>query len=121
MAMELLNNNPTVWKVSLEGCGENPTRTDCMNNGYIRIGWPEYGVVDDFSEKDDFPTGGKVILRAFQNAMNIGDLVLSCYSNTEIDAIGIITGDYEVSFYIHHRRNQPWRNLEDIWRTLLFC
>ena len=92
---ELLNNNPTVWKVSLEGCGENPTRTDCMNNGYIRIGWPEYGVVDDFSEKDDFPTGGKVILRAFQNAMNIGDLVLSCYSNTEIDAIGIITGDYE--------------------------
>ena len=92
---ELLNNNPTVWKVSLEGSGDNPTRTDCMNNGYIRIGWPGYGDVEDFSEMDNFATGGSAILKAFQNTMKIGDIVLSCYSNTEIDAIGIISGEYE--------------------------
>ena len=92
---ELLNNNPTVWKVSLEGSGDNPTRTDCMDNGYIRIGWPGYGDVEDFSEMDNFATGGSAILKAFQNTMKIGDIVLSCYSNTEIDAIGIISGEYE--------------------------
>ena len=92
---ELLNNNPTVWKVSLEGSGDNPTRTDCMNNGYIRIGWPGYGDVEDFSEMANFATGGSAILKAFQNTMKIGDIVLSCYSNTEIDAIGIISGEYE--------------------------
>ena len=27
-----------VWKVSLAGTGDNPVRTDCMNNNYIRIG-----------------------------------------------------------------------------------
>ena len=92
---ELLNNNPTVWKVSLEGSGDNPTRTDCMDNGYIRIGWPGYGDVEDFSEMDNFADGGSAILKAFQNTMKIGDIVLSCYSNTEIDAIGIISGEYE--------------------------
>ena len=66
---ELLNNNPTVWKVSLEGSGDNPTRTDCMDNGYIRIGWPGYGDVEDFSEMDNFADGGSAILKAFQNTM----------------------------------------------------
>ena len=90
-----INNNPTVWKVSLEGTGNNPTRTDCMNNGYIRIGWEKYGDVEDFFDYNDFYDGGKNVLRAFQGGMQIGDLVVSCYSAKEIDAIGIITGDYE--------------------------
>ena len=29
--------------------------------------------------------------------MKIGDIVLSCYTNTTIDAIGVVTGDYEWS------------------------
>ncbi len=89
-----INNNPTVWKVSLEGTGDNPTRTDCMENNYIRIGWKEYGDVE-FSDYNDYFEGGKNVLRAFQNGMQIGDLVVSCYSAKEIDAVGIITGDYE--------------------------
>ena len=90
-----INNNPTVWKVSLEGTGDNPTRTDCLNNGYIRIGWEKYGNVEDFSDYNDFYDGGKNVLRAFQSGMQIGDLVVSCYSAKEVDAVGIITGDYE--------------------------
>lgn len=35
------------------------------------------------------------MLDAFINQMQIGDYVLSCYSARTIDAIGVITGDYE--------------------------
>jgi len=87
--------NPTVWKVSLGGTGDNPIRTDCLEKGWIRIGWNSYGDVEDFNDFEDFKDGGKVILRAFQQTMQIGDIVLSCYSEKEIDAIGIVIGDYE--------------------------
>ena len=91
-----LNDNPTVWKVSLEGTGENPTRKDCMENGYIRIGWNDYGDVADFSKFNGYTEqGGSTILVAFQSKMKIGDIVVSCFSATETDAIGIITGEYE--------------------------
>ena len=90
-----INDNPTVWKVSLGGTYDNPTRKDCLNNGYIRIGWHEYGDIDDFNDFDAFEHGGKNVLRAFQSGMEIGDLVVSCYSAKEVDAIGIVTGEYE--------------------------
>ena len=88
-----INDHPTIWKVSLDGTGDNPTRTDCLENGHIRIGWASYGDID-FSETEDIPEG-KYILRAYQRDMQIGDIVVSCYSQDETDAIGIVTGDYE--------------------------
>jgi 5-methylcytosine-specific restriction protein B len=88
-----INDNPTIWKVSLESTGDNPTRTDCLENGHIRIGWAQYKDVD-FMDAEDI-TDGKNILRAFQHDMAIGDIVVSCYSQDETDAIGIVTGDYE--------------------------
>lgn len=33
-----ISNNSVIWKVSLAGTGDNPVRSDCMKNGYIRIG-----------------------------------------------------------------------------------
>jgi 5-methylcytosine-specific restriction protein B len=90
-----INDNPTVWKVSLGGTFDNPTRTDCLNNGYIRIGWHDYGDVEDFNDYTDFQYGGKNVLRAFQSGMQIGDLVVSCYSAKEVDAIGVVTGEYD--------------------------
>lgn len=90
-----INDNPTVWKVSLGGTYDNPTRTDCLDNGYIRIGWHDYGDVEDFNDYTDFQYGGKNVLRAFQSGMQIGDLVVSCYSAKEVDAIGVVTGEYE--------------------------
>ena len=85
-----------VWKVSLAGTGDNPVRTDCMNNNYIRIGWDGYGAI--ISEETDWSIyngEGKQILDAFINKMKIGDIVMSCYSSQTIDAIGVVTGDYE--------------------------
>lgn len=90
-----LNSNATVWKISLESTGDNPTRRDCLENGHIRIGWSEYNDIVDFSELEKFEFGGKNELNAFQNKMQIGDIVVSCYSQNETDAIGIVTGDYE--------------------------
>ena len=91
-----LNENPIVWKVSLESTGENETRKDCLKNGYIRIGWDDYGDTispETFKDSSD----GRNVLNAFVNGMSVGDIVLSCWSATEIDAVGVITGEYEWS------------------------
>lgn len=89
-----LNKNPNIWKVSLETTGANPTRTECLENGHIRIGWDQYGeVVTDDIDFSEY--GGKTVLNSFMNKMQVGDVVLSCYSASTIDAIGVVTGDYE--------------------------
>lgn len=89
-----LNKNPTVWKVSLWSTGDNPIRTECLENGHIRIGWDSYGA-DITSETDFTAHGGKNVVNSFVYKMQIGDIVLSCYSNTTVDAVGVVTGDYE--------------------------
>lgn len=91
-----ISNNAVVWKVSLMGTGNNPIRTDCMANNYIRIGWDDYGaVISDETNWDKHNGEGKIILDAFINKMKVGDIIMSCYSNRTIDAIGVVTGDYE--------------------------
>ena len=122
-----INDNPKVWKVSLSGTGDNEIRTYCKENNCIRIGWEEYGNVEDFSEYDfkesevakNFRSKelavGEKILKSFQNEMVIGDIVVSCYSEKETDAIGIITGDYE---YIEDLANNypRCRKVRWIWK-----
>ncbi|MDO4977510.1 MAG: AAA family ATPase [Eubacteriales bacterium] len=88
-----LNKSPAVWKVSLGGTYDNPVREECLKNGHIRIGWDVYG--PDLSEEDEFKEKGKAVLNAFLNKMKVGDIVLSCYTASTIDAIGIVTGEYE--------------------------
>ena len=89
-----LNKTPTIWKVSLWSTGDNPTRTECLENGHIRIGWDDYGA--EITEDTDFSEqGGKKVLNAFISRMKIGDIIFSCYSSTTIDAIGVVTGEYE--------------------------
>ena len=85
--------DPVVWKVSLGGSGDNPVRSDCLENSYIRIGWDEYG--ENISDEADYSKGGKAPLNAFYNKMKIGDIVFSCYNSRTIDAIGVITGEPE--------------------------
>jgi len=102
--------NPTVWKVSLEGTGDNPTRSECMENNHIRIGWDGYG--ETISDSTDYSSdGGSTVLNAFYNRMQIGDIVFSCYSSKTIDAIGVVTGEPEWhDEYQHYKRlrNVKW-------------
>lgn len=99
-----IGKNPTVWKVSLEGTGDNPTRTECLENNHIRIGWDDYGEI--ISDDTDFDLhGGSTVISAFYNRMQIGDIVMSCYSSKTIDAIGVITGEPEWhDEYPHYKR-----------------
>ena len=87
-----INESPTIWKISLEGSGENSTRTECMKNEHIRIGYDEYGREITNLFKGD---AGRHILNYFINDMSIGDIVMSCYDCNTIDAIGVVTGEYE--------------------------
>ena len=106
---EKINANSKIWKVSLEGTGSNDTRTECMNNDHIRIGWDEYGKNPDLNNlpsiegwKEGF---GKTVLNAFINRMKEGDIVFSCYSAYTIDAIGVVTGDADWDdSYEHFKR-----------------
>ena len=98
-----INTSPTIWKVSLEGTGDNPTRKECMENGHIRIGYDSYG--KEITSETSFVNGGKNVINAFVSKMKTGDIVLSCYSSTTIDAVGIVTGDYEWhDEYEHYKR-----------------
>lgn len=85
--------SPTIWKVSLAGTGENQVRAYCMEQGCIRIGWDGYG--ESITDETDYYAGGKAVLNAFLSRMQIGDIVLSCYTARSIDAVGVVTGEPE--------------------------
>lgn len=87
-----INESPTIWKISLGGSGENSTHTECMKNEHIRIGYDEYGreITNLFKG-----AAGRHILNYFINDMSIGDIVMSCYDCNTVDAIGVVTGEYE--------------------------
>ena len=90
---ETLRADACVWKVSLANAQENPLRTDCLKNNRIRIGWDEYG--EDPTDAIEAKKSGAKALNAFLNRMAVGDVVVSCRSDTCTDAVGIVTGDYE--------------------------
>ena len=104
-----LNDNPNVWKVSLAKAKDNPVRDECLKNNHIRIGWDEYG--EEISEDNIDDYGGKNPLNAFINKMRVGDIVLSCYTSSVIDAVGVVTGDYrwdESYSYYKRVRDVKW-------------
>ena len=88
-----LNSDPSIWKISLYGTHDNPIRQECMENNHIRIGFSDYS--EDLTEEEENGDYISAPLNAFYNRMEIGDIVLSCYTNETIDAIGVITGDTE--------------------------
>ena len=88
-----LNDNTKIWKVSLMKTGENDIRKDCMENNRIRIGFDKYG--ETINDETIFDDGGSRVLSAFIDKMEIGDIVLSCYSEKTIDAIGVVTSEYK--------------------------
>ncbi|MED4225614.1 AAA family ATPase [Neobacillus cucumis] len=89
-----INENPTIWKVSLKGSGSNDVKDECFKNNRIRIGWANRDQV--LTDESTFNSNKeKRILLYFQNEMKVGDIVLTLYDQEHIDGIGIITGDAE--------------------------
>ncbi|BAU26903.1 5-methylcytosine-specific restriction protein B [Aneurinibacillus soli] len=89
-----IRKEPTIWKLSLGGARENSIKRDCLNHNRIRIGWDDYG--ENITKETDFSiSGGENILSRFIEEMMIGDIVLVLYDEKTIDAIGVVTGEYE--------------------------
>lgn len=102
-----LNSDPSIWKVSLAKTYDNPIRQECMGNDHIRIGFSDYS--EDLTEEEENDKYISAPLNAFYNRMEIGDIVLSCYSNETIDAIGVITGDVE-----YHKEYDSYKRLRKV-------
>lgn len=114
-----VNPSPVIWKVSLAKTGDNPVRTECLANGHIRIGWDAYG--EDITEETRFTNGGKGVLEAFIQKMRVGDIVVSCYSESMTDAVGIVTGEYEWhdEYPTHKRLRKVHWLVKDIRQDIL--
>jgi len=87
-----MNADPQIWKVSLMKTGDNPIREECLRNGHIRLGFN----VKDINNLEEYDGDGKIIVKAFVNHMSIGDIVISCYSQKTVDAIGIVTSECRI-------------------------
>ena len=101
--MEALQSaNDAVWKVSLAGSlvsgdveKNRKVHEECFRDGVIRIGWDNYGSLSGKKRSLANLTNGGTILNSFIRRAQIGDIVISLFSKNEIDAIGVITGEYE--------------------------
>lgn len=83
-----------IWGMYLDGSGKSSIKTECFNNNEIRIGFRDISDEDiDVTETNNL--AARQMLNSFINEMEIGDIVLIAENIKHIDAIGIITGDYE--------------------------
>lgn len=119
-----VSQNARVWKLSIGRRQDEAIRKECFVRGEARIGW---GYVGDLSnpnrpkkEIEAFESEGdksKHSLLTFYDDMSKGDVVLCLKSQTSIEAIGIVTGDYEfdrpsadvwADYDYFHRRKVKW-------------
>ena len=88
---------PRIWGMLLGGSGMTTLKRECFRRNEIRLGWNE---VDDSDIEGDFVGDStsswqaKHMVFDFKNTMEIGDLVIIERTNTSIDAIGVVTGEY---------------------------
>ncbi|MBO4555365.1 MAG: AAA family ATPase [Elusimicrobiales bacterium] len=90
-----IRDNPSIWKISLNGTENNEVKQYCMDNDCIRVSY--HKIPEDENEEFDFEKykDKYLSLKRFKEEMEIGDIVLSCSSLKTIDAIGVITGEYQ--------------------------
>lgn len=94
-----IQDDATIWKISLGGAGSSPVKTYCYKSGQARIGWPKVGDMISMSEsgKAYFETLGKndrSTLHSFKNVIEAGHIVVSINSESSIEAVGVVTGEY---------------------------
>lgn len=88
-----------IWKISIDGTGASPTREYGFKHSEARIGWGEVGDLDDerLAELPDYQALGsndRNTLNAFSREIQPGDILLCIASASEVQAIGVVQGDY---------------------------
>ena len=92
-----VSESPRIWKISIDGTNESATRQYCMAHGEARIGWGYVGDLRTAQLNDPTFTLGpndRSTLELFGNEIAVGDVLLCIGSNTEVAAVGIVSGNY---------------------------
>ena len=93
-----IKSNPHIWGILLGGTGVTDLKRYCFENNVIRFGWdhiPDSVFVEEYPDVDTVDKFAKHQITIFNYSMEVGDIVIVARSITTIDAIGVITGDYE--------------------------
>lgn len=94
-----IRDDARIWKISIDGTGHSPTREHGFQNGEARIGWGEVGDLDNerLSESVAYQALGsndRNTLNAFAREIQPGDVLLCISSASEVQAVGVVQGDY---------------------------
>ena len=113
-----VNDNPTIWKVSIDGSGEGASKKYCLDHSEMRIGWGDTGDLKNTDEKNEYykSLGSETqgTLNYFHDGMQIGDVVLCLHSRSEFCAVGIITSDYRYDKKISSDINDDYFHVRDV-------
>ncbi|MBV5344667.1 MAG: hypothetical protein JZU63_03570, partial [Rhodoferax sp.] len=93
-----IRSNPSIWKISINGAGPSPTKNYCLDHGEARIGWGGTGDLSKpFSPNAYYQSQSATdrgTLRYFSEEIVPGDILLCIHSAEQVDALGVVTGDY---------------------------
>ncbi|WP_447778868.1 AAA family ATPase [Aeromonas veronii] len=94
-----VRSKPRIWKISIDGTGTTATKSYCLEHGEARIGWGYLGDLHGIDEQDnsDYQHLGfndRSTLRSFSQDMAVGDVLVCIRSAEQIEAVGVVTGDY---------------------------
>ena len=97
-----IRDHAKTWKISIDGTGASDRRKHCFENNEARIGWGHVGDLTDNARNqkqiDAFNKEGsnnQSTLMAFAEGMQVGDVVLCIKSAQAVQAVGVVTGEYE--------------------------
>ncbi|MGF1746215.1 AAA family ATPase [Vibrio minamisatsumaniensis] len=97
-----INEFGRVWKISIEGTYKNEAKTYCLKHNIAAIGWGDTGDLSSSERNEYFKAEGsnnQISLTNFSQEIAVGDLILCIDSNTSVEAVGVVRGDY---FYSEH-------------------
>lgn len=98
----LINSNPKIWKLSIDGTKVSQIRTYCIANNLAAIGWGNTGDMSleertetEQSYLDSLGAQAKSSVFEFTSRMTRGDIVVCVKGQWAIQAVGVVSGDYQ--------------------------
>ena len=94
-----ISDAPRIWKLSIDGTRASKTRDYCFAHNEARIGWGHVGDLSKVTpghhaEYDALGTHNQNTVHSFANEVEVGDIVLCIRSAEEIQAVGVVQGEY---------------------------
>ncbi|RIH72042.1 hypothetical protein BJG01_02915 [Vibrio splendidus] len=98
----LVNDDSRIWQLSIESSGKSEIKNHCLECDIGAIGWGHVGDMtpsnrtkesDETLAEESYPNQSTI--RSLCNEMSVGDIVFCVSGQWTIEAIGVVTGDYE--------------------------